>query len=88
MGLKSSVVVKLQELSIGGEEKAPVRRVRLSEFFNRPIQTQEELDTALEPAFGIRFRSTSMKAQSSFWSESCSVLAMSLKTTSGLRTCS
>ena len=47
-GLKSSVLVKLQELSIGGEKKAPVRKVRVSEFFNRPIQTQEELDKALE----------------------------------------
>lgn len=47
-GLKSSVIVKLQELSLGGEKKAPVRKVRLSEFFNRPIQTQEELDKALD----------------------------------------
>ena len=35
-GLKSSVLVKLQELSIGGEKKAPVRKVRVSEFFNQP----------------------------------------------------
>jgi hypothetical protein len=47
-GLKSSVLVKLQELSMGGEKKAPVRRVRVSEFFNRPIQTQAELKKALE----------------------------------------
>jgi hypothetical protein len=47
-GLKSSVLVKLQELSIGSEKKAPVRKVRVSEFFNRPIQTQEELDMALD----------------------------------------
>jgi hypothetical protein len=47
-GLKSSVLVKLQELSMGGEQKAPVRKVRVSEFFNRPIQTQEELDKALD----------------------------------------
>ncbi len=47
-GLKSSVVVKLQELSIGGEKKAPVRRVRVSEFFNSPINTQEELDKAID----------------------------------------
>jgi hypothetical protein len=45
--LRASVVVKLQELSIGSEKKAPVRRVRVSEFFNRPIQTQAELDKAL-----------------------------------------
>jgi hypothetical protein len=47
-GLKSSVLVKLQELAIGGQKKAPVRKIRVSEFFNRPIQTQEELDTALK----------------------------------------
>ena len=46
-GLKSSVLVKLQEMSIGGEKKAPIRKVRVSEFFNRPIQTQGELDKAL-----------------------------------------
>jgi hypothetical protein len=46
--LKSSVLVKLQELSIGTEKKAPVRKVRASEFFNRPIQTQAELEKALE----------------------------------------
>jgi hypothetical protein len=47
-GLKSSVSIKLQELSMGGEKKAPVRRIRVSEFFNRPIQTQGELDKTLE----------------------------------------
>ena len=47
-GLKSSVSVKLQELSIASEKKAPVRMLRVSEFFNRPIQTQEDLDKALE----------------------------------------
>jgi hypothetical protein len=47
-GLKSSVLVRLQELSIGSEKTAPVRKVRMSEFFNRPIQTQAELDKALE----------------------------------------
>jgi hypothetical protein len=46
-GLKSSVLVKLQELSMGGEKKAPIRRVRVSEIFNRPIQTQQDLDAAL-----------------------------------------
>jgi hypothetical protein len=47
-GLKSSVIVKLQELSIGSNKKAPVRKVRVSDFFNRPIETQAELDKALE----------------------------------------
>jgi hypothetical protein len=46
-GLKSSVLFKLQELSLV-EKKAPVRKVRVSDFFNRPIQTQAELDKALE----------------------------------------
>jgi hypothetical protein len=47
-GLKSSVLVKLQELSIGSEKKSPIRKVRISEFFNRPIETQPELDKALD----------------------------------------
>jgi hypothetical protein len=47
-GLKSSVLVKLQELSLSSEKKAPVRKVRMSEFFSRPIQTQVELDKALD----------------------------------------
>ena len=46
-GLKSSVLFKLQERSIT-EKKAPVRKVRVSEFFNRPIQTQAELEQALD----------------------------------------
>ena len=46
-GLKASVMVKLQELSIGSEKKAPVRKIRVSTFFNRPIETQAELDQAL-----------------------------------------
>lgn len=47
-GLKSSVIVKLQELSIASDKRAPVRKVRVSEFFNRPIQTQEQLDKTLD----------------------------------------
>ena len=46
-GLRSSVLFKLQELSMGSEKKAPIRRVRVSEIFNRPIQTQQDLDAAL-----------------------------------------
>ena len=46
-GLRSSALFKLQELSMGGEKKAPVRRGRVAEIFNRPIQTQDDLDTAL-----------------------------------------
>lgn len=47
-GLRSSVLVKLQELSMGGEKKAPIRRVRVAEIFNRPIQTQQDLEEALK----------------------------------------
>jgi hypothetical protein len=47
-GLRSSALVKLQELSMGGETKAPVRRMRVAEIFNRPIQTQEDLETAIQ----------------------------------------
>jgi hypothetical protein len=47
-GLKSSALVKMQELTIGSQKRAPVRKVRVSEFFNRPIETQSELDKALE----------------------------------------
>lgn len=46
-GLRSSVLVKMQELSMGSERKAPVRRVRVAEIFNRPIQTQEDLEAAI-----------------------------------------
>ena len=56
-GLRSSALVKLQELSMGGETKAPVRRIRMSEIFNRPIQTQEDLETAMGRC-GTRFRSS------------------------------
>jgi hypothetical protein len=46
--LRSSALIKLQELSIGAEAKAPVRRVRVVEIFNRPIQTPADLDAAIE----------------------------------------
>jgi hypothetical protein len=47
-GLRASALVKLQELSMGGEKKAPVRRVRASAIFDRPIQTQADLEAAIE----------------------------------------
>jgi hypothetical protein len=47
-GLKSSVLVKLQELAYGGRDTAPIRRVRLSNLFNRPIETQADLDAAVQ----------------------------------------
>ena len=46
--LKSSALVKLQELTFGGKEKAPVRRFRVSEVFNRPIQSQDDLEAAIQ----------------------------------------
>ena len=46
-GLKSSVLLKLQELSLSVEPK-PVRRLKIGEFFNKPIRTQEELDATIE----------------------------------------
>lgn len=47
-GLKSSVLVKLTELSISSEKKSPVRKVRVAEFFNRSIETKKDLETALK----------------------------------------
>ena len=46
-GLKSSVLLKLQELSLSVEPK-PVKRLKISEFFNKPIRSQEELDSTIE----------------------------------------
>ncbi|MGL6074890.1 MAG: BREX system P-loop protein BrxC [Fimbriiglobus sp.] len=45
--LRSSALFKLQELSMGREKKALVRRVRVAEIFNRPIQTQTDLEEAM-----------------------------------------
>jgi len=47
-GLKATALVKLQELTMGGEKNVPVRRVRVNEFFNRPIQNQDDLEAALQ----------------------------------------
>ena len=47
-GLRASALFKLQELSMGGEKKTPVRRVRVAEIFDRPIQTQADLNSAIE----------------------------------------
>ena len=46
-GLKASVLLKLQEMSLSVEPK-PVRRLKISEFFNKPIRTQEELDATIQ----------------------------------------
>jgi hypothetical protein len=45
--LKSSALIKLQELAIDVKE-APVRRVRIAEVFNRPIQSQADLEAVLQ----------------------------------------
>jgi hypothetical protein len=47
-GLKATALVKLQELSLGGDKKAPVRRVRIADIFNRPIKNQDDLKAALK----------------------------------------
>jgi hypothetical protein len=47
-GLRSSVLFKLQELSMGGETRGRIQRVRVAEIFNRPIRTQKDLETAIE----------------------------------------
>jgi hypothetical protein len=46
-GLKSSVLLKLQELSLSVEPR-PVRRMKLGEFFGKPIRSQQELDATIE----------------------------------------
>jgi hypothetical protein len=46
-GLKSSVLLKLQELSLSVEPK-PVRRLKIAQFFSKPIRTQPELDATIE----------------------------------------
>jgi hypothetical protein len=46
--LKSSAIVKLQELSFGGKETAPIRKVRVADVFNRPIQNQDDLEAAIQ----------------------------------------
>ena len=46
-GLKASVFLKLQELSLKTEPK-PVKRISIREFFDKPIRNQEELDTTIE----------------------------------------
>lgn len=45
--LKASVLLKLQELSLSVEPK-PVRRLKIAQFFDKPIRSQEELDVTIE----------------------------------------
>src|SRR6202030_4011215 len=46
-GLKSAVLLKLQELSLRVEPK-PIRRLKIGEFFDKPIRTQGELGDTIE----------------------------------------
>ena len=46
--LKASTVAKLQEITVKKSTNATVRRVRLAEVFNRPIQSQQDMESALE----------------------------------------
>jgi hypothetical protein len=46
-GLKASVLLKLQELSLKVESR-PVKRLKIGEFFDKPIRTQHDLDTSIE----------------------------------------
>lgn len=47
-GLKSAALAKLQEMTVKKSTDATVKRVRVAEVFDRPIQSQEDLDAALE----------------------------------------
>lgn len=47
-GLQSSALIEMQKLSMGDGKKTVIRHVRLKEIFNRPIQTKEDLDAAIE----------------------------------------
>ena len=67
-GLRSSVLVKLQELSIGARRKHLSERFEFRSFSIAPFRRKQELDKALK-LIRDSLRSASMKAQSSFWSE-------------------
>jgi len=47
-GLKAAALGKLQEMTVKKSTDATVRRVRVADVFDRPIQSQEDLDNALE----------------------------------------
>jgi hypothetical protein len=47
-GLRRTALVQLQELALGGQTQTPVRRVPLTQFFQRPIQTRQDLEAILE----------------------------------------
>ena len=41
-------MAKLQEMTVKKSTNATVQRVRVADVFDRPIQSQEDLDNALE----------------------------------------
>ncbi|APB32608.1 transposase [Gloeomargarita lithophora Alchichica-D10] len=47
-GLKASVIQQLQANAIPPETQARTRKIRMAEFFQQPIQTQAELQSALK----------------------------------------
>ena len=46
--LKAAAFVRLQEATLVKEPETVVRRVRLAEVYNRPIQSQKDLEAVLE----------------------------------------
>jgi hypothetical protein len=46
--VKAAAFVRLQEATLVKEPETVVRRVRLAEVCNRPIQSQNDLEAALE----------------------------------------
>ena len=47
-GLKASAIAKLQEMTVKKSTDVTVQRVRVADVFDRPIQSQDDLDHALE----------------------------------------
>lgn len=47
-GLKASALAKLQEMTVKESSCARIKRVRVAEVFDRPIQSQEDLDAVLD----------------------------------------
>jgi len=46
--LKTSALVKLQEMSAGTGKKTPVRKVRMSDYFRQPIRSSDDLEKAIK----------------------------------------
>lgn len=47
-GLRSAALVKLQEMTVKKSTDAKIHRVRVADVYDRPIQNQDDLDSALE----------------------------------------